>query len=831
MEKNKKNKKNKNQNKAVPLNQLEERAFEDLQNERFRRAKDAFKELCRHDKEKYLPELIKCYKGLAKQMIETGCTFEAQTMIDYIKTLSPDFDKSSLQSQITIKQANAEDMAEEYVAHFLLNENELDAVEILKVADMMVTEFRDFSMLTESKPELAEDLSAINRALEYVSREEFDDALDVIRNIKKKSIFSHWKLYIKGMIAFYKEDDIKAKGAFVILPDNSVPQRAADAFLLIIDDGNLEKLNDKELYHASNMACTLTGLSGVAKSVSRADYLWRHGRYGDSYKYLSDKLPDFPIEGISLAALLTQFFYTSIFIIPEPVKYKFVRFLIDDCENSENDLNGLLISRIAAIDIEDGFDDDFIVESWEKFIEKYTKVHGENRKLEALVYAHLGEIFMSMEEPDDLFSRGFENKSQHRNSMSAVKFLEKSLEYNRRDRDVYFSLLKVYESTEANSNVNNLLDIMIQQFPKDKEILVSAGEACLTRNVCFKASKYLEQALRLDPLDNNTKELLVITYLLIAKSHFMKNKVPVGRDAYKRALEIASADFQSFNLGSAYIFARWACLEFVYGSDEVGNKAWQTAQSFNVSRLSLLYFTLLISKTYDACSQVIKDIEVEVKTEFLKKPDAETVLKLMEIIRYISLTGKYEWLQVEQKRIKLFSLKATKNKDDECSRETAKKIILLCFSDKGDSCYEDEYDIVKAFIVKMLAKDKNDPQFLFYEYMLKKKTFKIKPERKVMNRLEKILLLAEKRNDLSLKKVIENEIGNIEEMMRNLLLSDFPDKYNDDVSDRNIKEELDETFEKPPKKRKKKPCKAKGNIEDDDKDTGEKPRYRQLEFF
>jgi hypothetical protein len=58
--------------KFLATETLEQKAQSDLDRQNYRRAKEWLKELCKRNKSKYLPQLIECYNGLAKQMLEKG---------------------------------------------------------------------------------------------------------------------------------------------------------------------------------------------------------------------------------------------------------------------------------------------------------------------------------------------------------------------------------------------------------------------------------------------------------------------------------------------------------------------------------------------------------------------------------------------------------------------------------------------------------------------------------------------------------------------------------------------------------------------------------------
>jgi len=69
--------------------QLERQALDDMAAARFRKARDAYKILCKQDREKYLPGLVEANRRLAEQLMGNGLVSEAEQVLTYLKTIAP----------------------------------------------------------------------------------------------------------------------------------------------------------------------------------------------------------------------------------------------------------------------------------------------------------------------------------------------------------------------------------------------------------------------------------------------------------------------------------------------------------------------------------------------------------------------------------------------------------------------------------------------------------------------------------------------------------------------------------------------------------------------
>ena len=92
-----------NQKSPIITETLEIQAREALAKGKFRQAKDAFKDLYKKDKVKYLPELLQCYLGLGQEMIQNGQLSDATQIIENIRALSRDGSEVSLEIAIAMK--------------------------------------------------------------------------------------------------------------------------------------------------------------------------------------------------------------------------------------------------------------------------------------------------------------------------------------------------------------------------------------------------------------------------------------------------------------------------------------------------------------------------------------------------------------------------------------------------------------------------------------------------------------------------------------------------------------------------------------------------------
>ena len=764
-------KKTKKKKKKTDPALLEKKAESDLESGRYRKAKDGFKELYALNKEKYLPALLESYKGMVKQMLDNGQTEEAKIVVEHIRTLDPNFNADRILTQIKIKKSDSDTVVIEYINSLLRERIDLSNDELVNAADFIVTAFNDFPVLESGRPELNNELCAVKKALELVCEEKFSEALDAVKNIKRNSMFSHWKLFLKGIAAFYTKDDTKCRDAFKMLPVNSLPYNAAEPFLFIMD-WTLFKNREKGYTTISKNASKLTGLDKYAVTIPKAEYLWKIGRYKESFTHINSNHPGFLIEDRGLDANLTMFFYNAVFHIPDSAVDDYMSTLGFFHEPDLDDKRKMLpFSKIAANLLNEVAPDEVIIDVWEIFLDNYKDVHGSNNKLNAIVFAHLGKIFTALEVPDELSFLVTDKKvGGIRNKELAVRYIEKSIKCNGSDKNVYLLLLKVYELLKEKSKQNKLMDTMIKQFPDDKDVLVSTGEACIKRKVFFKGVKYLEKALSLDSIDRNTKKSLIIGYLNQSIGNYKKGKNIAGSETFEKAINLGLPSSLDFHVGHAFIYANWAASEFAFGDKERGGELFTRALSINHADFPVKYFILLVFKAFGVPSSFCKTVENEISKAFNSNQTSENALYAYNVIAHIKSMGKFPWINKEKVRVDSYSISAAENVDDNYSRKTIMELVMMNFPKGVNFDFSESYSVSHACIKKMLNVDRNDSQFLFLGFTLISDSYGFLPSWDAVDCLRKIQVIAEKGDDVVLVKKVRVQGDLMEDFLDNDML-------------------------------------------------------------
>ena len=115
---------------------------------RWRKARDAFKELCKRDRVAFQPSLIEANVGLARSMLDKRLISDAQQVLAYLKTIASPETIAALESEIAAVAVDSSKPAPDPVV--LLAEGSLSPTDQRRMADQLVVAFSRGTMDTET---------------------------------------------------------------------------------------------------------------------------------------------------------------------------------------------------------------------------------------------------------------------------------------------------------------------------------------------------------------------------------------------------------------------------------------------------------------------------------------------------------------------------------------------------------------------------------------------------------------------------------------------------------------------------------------------------------
>ncbi len=824
----KKKKNRRNRKKPVSTETLQKSADAHLRAGRYRQAKGLFKQLCKQHRDKYLPGLVESCRRLFHLLLDQEKVRDAKTVLTSLENIT---DPPKLYPEV-VRLAMAEEnysQAAGIAVEALAGREPPFTESELLLGDALVIAFEDMDRSIPLPSPLQTDITRIQSSLAAVAQERYTDALSSIRPMGMRSLFAPWKWFIKGICAFYTHDDARAGKAFEKIFPGTVPAKAAKAFLMILKEAGWLATEHKKIDLLSDI-CHLAGDEKLAGCLPRAEYLWRVGRHRDSYKHLRSRLDDFPSQKPGMQRSLTTFYFNAITDMEDMPLGKYFDFLFDLAlqKGKKRGFEKLQASRSLALSFEtDPYADREILQEWESFLFAYQQHHGRNKRVEAAVYAHLGDLY-SMEDLEDamipfFFSQRNRRGTALKNETLAENCYRKALVYHPENVKAHFSLLELYEKTNQKAMVNKTLDDIIKRFPGEKKSLYKAGLRCLERNALIKGLKYLEQALNLDPLDSTLRTYFIIACIKAGLRYAQKGAMEKCRDLLAIALERAQGQSEDFNRGQAYLFARWATFEWLAGNEKEGAKLKLQALDLCGSKLKLHCFLWVMGHIYGVPDRYLKEHGSILDDIYSRQPASGPAAELVETFSYIrQIPSKHSWIKREMVRLNRYLQEIL---EKGVSREVAAKVI-----EYGLEGTRDDQGVARKYIAKMLKLHPDDAKMRMFRY-LSRQQWGLDYQNPAGNleELRIILGLAEKQGERDFASRVRQAIRKAENalsLMESFGMPTEEEWFDDD-------DEEDDGFDpfSPPAKEGNRESQKKFSNRDSKSTPSKKSRNRQLDLF
>jgi len=686
---------------------LEAQARKDLAAGRWRQARDAFKQLCKRDPATFQPLVIESNLGLARAMLGKRQISEARQVLAYLETFAPPEAVAGLEAEIGACADTLPTPPVDSVA--LLAEGSRPPTERRRYADELVADFgrAGIDAGTPARAQVAADLLAIHQGLEAACLGDHERALELVRPLKRDSAFAHWRLFVRAVVAFQRNDAEKAAQYFEELPVDSAPGRARAAWLLALGKPAGASAVVAEI--VVEAAASLSGHPGWGRVLARADALWRAGKHEASYRVLRDWKTSFPSEGIDLAGVLSDFYFNSVFVLPETDRMAYEDHLQEITEGGRGKRpTELMLARRTLCLLMMGSSDDFppteLRPMWEAFLRDHERAHGANPRRASLAWCRLGEV-LARTRPKPLFGRGAPAFSD---TPGAIVALEKSIALDPANASAHLLLAPVYKAARRVRDRNRLLDVMTVRFPNDKDVLLAAAAGCIDRKALVKAVEYFERALALDRLDPATPNYLVEACVRLARQHYEKRHPREGRAILDRAGELAVEAPDNFVRGRWCVATRRGVLEQIYGDAANGAELLDQARTISPSAAAFAFFARLAWSAYGRDKAAPAALKTEWERSAMECPSAAEATALVQLLVYWASAPNMR-IGAEESWLRRYLKRAAKNP---FTRDEA--ALLLEHLRKLPNLEREAL----VFASAALKRDRADPLFRLYKELL-----------------------------------------------------------------------------------------------------------------
>ena len=398
--------------------------------------------------------------GLAREMVSKGHIPEARQVLAYLTTIAPREQLVGLEVDILGRSDDSKDFLDKFATVLIAPAGNLAEAERVRLADQVVLAFGSLPAGHPAEVSLGPQLRGIHEALQAVSRQEWDRVPEWLRTIPHRSPFSHWAVFIKGLVAFHNGDTERATRFLSSLPAESVPAKASRSYLLLTNGTELP-LNKPRLAEVIlEGACRLAIQPGVAGLLLRAEQLWQAGGHGDSYRVLRNSIGQFPSDGADWLGSVSEFYFQAPFGMSLTQREDYLEFFHDLLSRSaaKNPFEEMQMLRLFALNEEPDASSSDLRSHWEGFLSIHEQVRKSSSCFKSIAYTWLGQKLARSLGASSFGMRPGTDRLW--DAEGACDCLEKAKQLDPQNLPAHLQLAKVYEVLNRKSERNHLLDEM-----------------------------------------------------------------------------------------------------------------------------------------------------------------------------------------------------------------------------------------------------------------------------------------------------------------------------------------------------------------------------------
>ncbi|HKB39766.1 MAG TPA: tetratricopeptide repeat protein, partial [Gemmataceae bacterium] len=404
-----------------------------------------------------------------------------------------------------------------------------------------------------------------------------------------RSPFLEWKLMLRGLQAYYQQDNARALENWQRLDHDRLPARLIAPLRFSID----------KAYQSAQPAATQMilqraigrlegkGVPQMLRDLQRA--MVKGSSMAAAFRQSEPIVAVLRQEAPQLLPRLASCMYWSVLTHGEPEdvpRYQRV-FGNPPDDPSLHRLQALGWERAGALDQAH--------RHWQLF-EKDVAAHPEAwpgeqaTRVRALVWQHMGNNAASVPDADKVeglpsFLRDHPDRPRPLKP-TAEECFKKSLELAPDQVQTHEELFRYYRDNDQDGKAVQAAQELLARFPDHVETLTEVGDLLLKKHKYAEALDAFRRALKNNPLDRRLRGRVSTAHLYTARDHAEEERFDQARQEYQSALALSEGD-------TSTVLCKWAACEFKAGDTAKGEELLQQALAQAGNELAVNYSILI----------------------------------------------------------------------------------------------------------------------------------------------------------------------------------------------------------------------------------------------
>lgn len=435
------------------------------------------------------------------------------------------------------------------------------------------------------------DFDTILQAFDQLENKDDEGVIESLKAIGLRSPFIEWKLCLRGLLAYYQQDDERALENWQRLQDDRYPSRLIAPLRFSIDQSFREaqsRQTQEFLKQAFDSTIARDSIQHQLKEVPRI--LAGRGGLARALNHIERHvLPLMRKEAPAVVPRLANCMYWALLDQEnESLVRDYARVFTPPTEDPS-------FNRLNALGYEKGGDLQEAHKYWQRYedeIAKSDEMFPANQKefARSLIWHRMGVNAANVPdiETDIDMSPIFGGRIRRPISLkpNAEKCLKKCLELNPKHLHAYEDLLTYYENQGDNTKALSIAKEYVKHASDNLEALQQYAQLLSIHHKYAEALKIYQDALKLNPLDRQLRSKVSSAHLYLARQQAEDEQFDDARQSFQSALEMGERNHAS-------IYCKWAACEIKAGDETKGDELLEKAMEEQSSRLAIIYSMLI----------------------------------------------------------------------------------------------------------------------------------------------------------------------------------------------------------------------------------------------
>jgi tetratricopeptide (TPR) repeat protein len=428
-----------------------------------------------------------------------------------------------------------------------------------------------------------------------------------LQGIGLQSPFLEWKLLLRGLLAYYENDDARALENWSRLTADRLPARLAAPLRFRIDAPFRLAQPPETQAHLQRQGDRLQG-SPLVQALRALQAALSGEDLAQAFRLVQGLLPSLRQDFPHLVPHLASCFYWGIVHFGEPKDIERYRRLFGTPADDPQ------FARMGALGAERHNDLEEAHRSWHEFEQSVTVQPaawgGHADRVRALVWWHMGENAESVPDAEQLkklpaFLRNHPDRPRPLKP-SAEACFRRSLELAPDDLETHVSLVEHYQKRNDAAKAEKAGRQLLERFPDHAGTLEMLAELCRASKKYEEMLGLLQRALKVNPLEQRLRAKVSHAHAALARARTEAERYDEARQEYQAAL----AFFEGH--GKFLLHCQWAACEFRAGQAERAEELIAQARTDTGQSLPVAHAMLAESVRY----KLPKDIKGRFDKEF-----------------------------------------------------------------------------------------------------------------------------------------------------------------------------------------------------------------------